>query len=114
MRNVRMGAMLTTVLANFLTVSVAFSQSLTILPLTDEQKLAIYQAVTVRKQSPDPLNSGLYAGMSAIVPLSIPLEELPNELRAEIPHIRHFQFVVTDDKVLLVDPVDRTVATVID
>ena len=42
------------------------------------------------------------------------LSELPDELTAEIPYIRDFKFVLTENKVLLIDPKDRAVATVIE
>ena len=42
------------------------------------------------------------------------LSELPDELKAEIPYIRNFKVVLTENKVLLIAPVGRVVATVID
>jgi hypothetical protein len=82
--------------------------------LSSEQKQKIYQAITARGENRVPARADLYPQTSTVLPTWVVLGELPDALRAEIPYIRAFKVVLTGNKVLLVDPVDRAVATVID
>lgn len=82
--------------------------------LSDEQKQKIHQAVASRGENRIPASPDLYAEVSAVLPSWVALNELSDELRAEIPYIRNFKVVLTENKVLLIDPVGRVVATVID
>lgn len=50
----------------------------------------------------------------AVLPTWVVLSELPDELMAETPYSRDFKVVLTESKVLLIDPVGRAVATAID
>ena len=81
--------------------------------LSDEQKQKIHQAVASRGENRIPASPDLYAEVSAVLPSWVVLNELSDELRAEIPYIRNFKVVLTENKVLLIGPT-RTVATVID
>ena len=82
--------------------------------LSAEQKLKIHQAIASRGENRIPASADLHAEASAVLPTWVVLNELPDELRAEIPYIRDFKVVLTENKVLLIDPVGRAVATVID
>ena len=82
--------------------------------LSGEQKQKIHQAIAARSDIRVPASPDLHAEASAVLPVWVVLSELPDDLKAEIPYIRNFKVVLTENKVLLVDPVGRAVATVID
>ena len=81
--------------------------------LSGEQKQKIHQAIAGRNDIRIPASPDLHAEASAVLPTWVVLNQLPDELTAEIPYIRNFKVVLTGNKVLLVDPVGRAVATVI-
>lgn len=83
------------------------------LALTDEQKRTIY-----RQLARDGAQAGagvrIFAEPSAVVPPDARLHEIPRELAAQIPYIGDFKYVVEQNKVVLVDPVNSDVAAVIE
>jgi hypothetical protein len=80
---------------------------------TDQQKLAIRRAIGDRG-TPVPRGAGLHPEPSAEVPADIKLRELPNDLKAQIPFLKDFKYVLTQDrKIVLIDPDDSAVAAVI-
>ena len=48
------------------------------------------------------------------VPAGVPLQPMPVEVSAKIPQIKSHSFLVKDDKVVIIDPKDNTVAALID
>jgi len=82
--------------------------------VSDEQKRKIHQSIASRSENRIPASKDIHAEASAVLPAWVVLNELPDELRAEIPYIRDFKFVLTENKVLLIDPVGRAVAMVIE
>jgi preprotein translocase subunit SecA len=56
----------------------------------------------------------IFAKPSAEIPLGAKLYDLPQDLAAKIPYVEDFKYVVDQNKVVLVDPVNGTVAAVIE
>jgi hypothetical protein len=73
------------------------------LPLTDEQRQRIRDAVAQA-----PVESAT-ARSAELLPHGIDVRELPKQITEEIPATRNLGFVRTADKVLLVNPPNRTV-----
>jgi len=69
-------------------------------PLTDEQKRAIYQQVS---QGQVPV-ANVDAKPAQQLPASTALQELPADLREQIPAVSDYKFLRLQDKVLLVNP----------
>ena len=83
------------------------------LALSPEQKQQIYRTLA-RDGAKAGAGVGIFAEPSAIVPTEAKLYEVPKELAAAIPYIEDFKYVVAQNKVVLVDPVNNVVAAVID
>jgi hypothetical protein len=82
------------------------------LALTAEQKQQIYKTLA-RDGAQAGAGTGIFAEPSAVVPTEAKLYEVPKELAAAIPYIEDFKYVVSQNKVVLVDPVNGVVAAVI-
>jgi hypothetical protein len=80
--------------------------------LTAEQKKAIYAQLARDGAQAGP-GTQIFAEPSAEIPLGTKLYEMPQPLLAEMPHLQKFKYVVDQNKVVLVDPVNGTVAAVI-
>jgi len=83
--------------------------------LSDEQTRAIVQSVKDAKTAapngatiPD-----FYATVSVKLPSAVDLRALPDDVRAKIPQTRTYWYTTVGDKVLLVEPANRTVVAVI-
>ena len=83
------------------------------LALSAEQKQQIYKTLA-RDGAQAGAGTGIFAEPSAVVPTEAKLHEVPKELAAAIPYIEDFKYVVSQNKVVLVDPVNGVVAAVID
>lgn len=83
------------------------------LALSAEQKQQIYKTLA-RDGAKAGAGTGIFAEPSAVVPTEAKLYEVPKELAAAIPYIEDFKYVVSQNKVVLVDPVNGVVAAVID
>jgi hypothetical protein len=81
--------------------------------LTDEQKQAIY-AQLARDGAKAGAGMQIFAKPSAEIPLGAKLYDMPQNLAAKIPYVEDFKYVVDQNKVVLVDPVNGTVAAVIE
>ena len=82
------------------------------LALSAEQKQQIYKTLA-RDGAQAGAGTGIFAEPSAVVPTEAKLHEVPKELAAAIPYIEDFKYVVSQNKVVLVDPVNGVVAAVI-
>ncbi|MFL6799414.1 MAG: hypothetical protein ACJ8F3_18610 [Xanthobacteraceae bacterium] len=81
------------------------------LTLTEEQRARIYERVTGVPDAP-----AAHIGapdVSQHLPQGVPLEDLPAGLGREIPEVRGHKLVKLDDRILLINPADRTVAAMI-
>lgn len=82
--------------------------------LTREQKQTVYQQLGMdasEQQSP----SGFQASVGATLPSDIMLEEVPNDVSSKVPTIANYRFAkLEDDRLLIVDPNDRRVVSIID
>lgn len=75
--------------------------------LTDEQRLAIYQAL-----KDQPAGPAFNADVGVQVPFAIELRAVPNEVIARVPQTEGYQYAVASDRVLLVSPLNRIVVGV--
>jgi hypothetical protein len=82
------------------------------LSLSAEQKQQIYRTLA-RDGARAGAGVGVFAEPSAIVPTDAKLHEVPKELATAIPYIEDFKYFVTQNKVVLVDPVNNVVAAVL-
>ena len=82
------------------------------LALSPEQKQQIYKTLA-RDGAQAGAGTGIFAEPSAVVPTEAKLYVVPKELAAAIPYIEHFKYVVSQNKVVLVDPVNGVVAAVV-
>jgi hypothetical protein len=83
------------------------------LALSADQRQKIYQQLA-RDGAQAGAGTGIFAEPSAIVPSDAKLYEVPKDLASAIPYIQRFKYVVAQNKVVLVDPVNGVVAAVID
>ena len=83
------------------------------LALSADQKQQIYRQLA-RDGAQAGAGTNIFAEPSAIVPSDAKLYEVPKDLVSAIPYIQRFKYVVAQNKVVLVDPVNGVVAAVID
>lgn len=81
--------------------------------LTAEQKQEIY-AQLAGNGAQKGAGKRIFAEPSAVIPYDANLFDIPRGLAADIPYIGGFKYVVEQNKVVLVDPVNGTVAAVIE
>jgi hypothetical protein len=67
--------------------------------LTDEQRRAIYQALKDR-----PAGSAFNAEVGAVLPPSVELNAMPDEVARRVPQTQGYRYAVADNRVLLVSP----------
>jgi hypothetical protein len=84
------------------------------LKLTDEQKKKVVQALT-GKDTLEKLPDGFTPAIGAEVPIQKKLAEhpMPRPLVYEIPVLKNYYYVQLSDKVLIVDPMSKKVAEII-
>ena len=56
----------------------------------------------------------LRLALGAEVPTGVELNEFPPLLLDQVPRLRHFRFVVSQDQLVIVAPQDRSIALVLD
>lgn len=81
------------------------------LTLTPAQRSAIYRAVSKDKNKVAPARVPTTVG--AEVPPMIALYPLPDDILAENPIAKLYKYTVTQDQVVLVDPTNMRIVTVI-
>jgi hypothetical protein len=70
------------------------------IPLTDEQKRAIYQRISQGPMATEKIT----AKPSEEVPATLALQELPPDLAASIPAVADYKFLRLPDRILVVNP----------
>jgi hypothetical protein len=70
------------------------------IPLTDEQKRAIFQQLSKSEVSKD----NITAKPAEQVPATLALQELPEEMAAGMPSVRDYKFLRLNDRILVVNP----------
>jgi hypothetical protein len=75
--------------------------------LTDEQRVAIYQALKGQ-----PAGSAFNADVGTELPPAVELHAVPREVTAQVPQTEGYQYTVADNRVLLVSPPTRIVVGV--
>ena len=85
------------------------------LKLTDAQKQRVVQAVTGTGTLDSKLPDGFTPAVGAKVPTQkkLPEHPLPQPLVREVPVLKNYYYVQLADKVLIVDPMTKKVAEVI-
>jgi len=58
-------------------------------------------------------NPDFYANVGVQLPSAVDLRALPDDVTAKIPQTRTYRYTTVGDKVLLVEPANRTVVAVI-
>jgi hypothetical protein len=83
--------------------------------LSDEQRRVIVQGVKDAKTAAPngAANPDFYANVGVQVQSAVDLRALPDEVTAKIPQTRAYRYTTVGDKVLLVEPANRTVVAVI-
>lgn len=51
--------------------------------------------------------------IGALVPKTLKLEPVPNKVASAIPKLKHFDFAMAHNKLLIVNPTDKKIVTVI-
>jgi Protein of unknown function (DUF1236) len=67
--------------------------------LSDEQRRAIYQAL-----KDQPAGPAFNADVGVVVPSSVGLNAMPDEVARRVPQTKDYQYAVADNRVLLVSP----------
>jgi hypothetical protein len=75
--------------------------------LGDEERRAIYQALRGK-----PAGAAFNADIGVELPVEVDLQPVPNGLANNVPQTKGFYYAVTQDRVLLVSPANRTVVGV--
>jgi hypothetical protein len=73
--------------------------------LSDEQRRAIYQAL-----KDQPAGPAFNADVSAVLPATVELKAMPDEVAQRVPQTKDYQYAVAADRVLLVSPTRIVVA----
>ena len=77
-------------------------------PLTDEQKKLVAESVAaVPKTETNADLSNLHVAM--FLPIGTPIQEFSSELTQQFPPVSRYKYVKTDDRIVIVDPPNRTV-----
>jgi len=78
--------------------------------LPDDQRQAIYQTL---KDEPAVMSpSAQFAQVGTALPFAVPAQPVPAQLAKQIPAIQGYHFMVSDNSVLLISPVNRAVVGV--
>jgi hypothetical protein len=78
------------------------------LPLTDEQRGHIFDGIMRLRDAP--VADVAAPEAASALPSSVALQELPVNVTREIPLLQGYKFVKLEDWILLVSPLDRSVA----
>ncbi|MDC7786346.1 hypothetical protein J2S22_001007 [Rhodoplanes tepidamans] len=81
-------------------------------PLTEEQKVAIVQAVRQNRRDVK-VPPGVQPQVGAELPASMELLMLPDRALADIPEAKPYRYTVVEDRVVLVDPTNMRVVEVL-
>jgi hypothetical protein len=77
-------------------------------PLTDEQKRLIAKSVAAAPKAPP--SAGLAnTHVATFLPIGTPIQEFSGEAIQQFPPLGRYKYVKLDDRVLIVDPPNRTV-----
>jgi hypothetical protein len=76
-------------------------------PLTDEQRLLIFEDIMQIRDVPE---ASVLA--AAAMPDSVALQDLPASVTSDIPMLQGYKFVKFYDRIVLVSPLDRSVVAV--
>jgi Protein of unknown function (DUF1236) len=85
------------------------SASARTLPLSDEERGRIFDAVMLLADVPVAHVVPPDVAPSDRLPGSVALQDLPASVAVELPLVRGYKFVKLDDRILLVSPLDRSV-----
>jgi hypothetical protein len=80
--------------------------------LSADEELDIYQQVR-KSASKEAVPAGFRPEIGAKVPGSIALDSLPGDLTNHVPALRKYDYVMAQNRVVLVDPATRNVVDVL-
>jgi hypothetical protein len=78
--------------------------------LSADQRRAIYQALKDQPATGSPVK----AEVGVVLPPSVDVRAVPDQVAASVPQVKDYQFAVADNRVLLVSPPTRIVVGVFD
>jgi hypothetical protein len=82
--------------------------------LTMEQKHVIKEIIIKDLKTPATASAPENSKPGDVVPNGIALQPLPVEVAAKVPQVRTHSFFIAGDKVVIVDPKDNKVSTVVE
>jgi uncharacterized protein DUF1236 len=80
--------------------------------LSTEQEKSVWQHIN-RHQIASPPPSQLTVPVGKAVPEDIPLQAIPDDVVAEVPSLKGYDFAIVQDRLLIVNRSDKTVVHVI-
>jgi len=81
--------------------------------LTAEQKQVIYRSIANKLDTDNVSKIKIFGLVSEVLPDSVTAQNLPADVTAKIPSIQDLKYVKANNRVLLVNPPNKTVAAVI-
>lgn len=84
--------------------------------LTMEQRHVIKEIIVkdMKIAPPQDQAAKVPTAVGQIVPAGIPLQPMPVEVSAKVPQLKSHSFLVRDDKVVIIDPKDNSVAALVE
>jgi hypothetical protein len=82
--------------------------------LSTEQERLIWQRVNDQPVAAAPPLSSLPVRPGQAVPNDIPLQPLPDNVTSDIPSLKGYAYAIVQDRLMIVNPSDKTVGRVID
>jgi hypothetical protein len=79
--------------------------------LSAQQKQAVEQGL--KSEAPQSSAAGAQAEIGTVLPSSLTALPMPNGVVQQVPEAKNYKFVKLASRVLVVDPVDRTIAEII-
>jgi hypothetical protein len=80
--------------------------------LSPEQKQLIYRSLA-RGQTANAPDKRIHGVLSEELPAEVTPQEFPSELTAQVPSFRGLKYMMLGDKVLVVNPANKTVGAII-
>jgi len=80
--------------------------------LTPAQRTQVYQNV-IKDRDATPAPAGIPLRIGAKLPATVELNELPDNVAAQVPSVSRYKFVVAQNQVVLVDPSTKEVVEII-
>jgi hypothetical protein len=109
---VRNGTILLALLAGIGAAGAASVRSAGFDGLTDAQRQEIWQGVS-KQATNERLPTGFKAAVGEMVPGSIKMEPLPNDVSAAVPAVKPYDFAMLQNQVLIVNPSSKKIVDIL-